>query len=137
MKKILILAMLLVSITSFSKEVVKKGKAKTEKLILQNFKGNQLSLSEVVALTSYVETLNDHKGILYIIANSNEKATYKENEELAQNRIAFVSSIINMNTNVKKKGIEYKKISLANTQFAFGGNNIPPIQLLFIEEEKK
>ena len=134
-KKLLVVIMLVLSVASFGTEASKKVERKSEKLTLQNFKGAQLGLSEVVALTSYVDTLSYKKGVLYIIANANEKSSYKENEALAQSRIAFVSSIIDMNTNANKKGIEYKKISLANTQYSFGRNNPAPVQLLFIKEE--
>ena len=134
MKKLLILVMLLLSIASFGQESLVKKETKMEKLILKNFKEDQLSLSDIVALTSYVGTLSEKKGVLYIIANANEKDSYKENEKLCQERIAFVSSVIDMNANVKKKGIEYKKISLSNTQAFFDRSNLAPIQLLFIEE---
>ena len=59
---------------------------------------------------------------------------YDENEELAQSRIAFVSSIIDMNVNSNQKGIEYKKNSLADTQSYFDRNNLPPVQILFVEQ---
>ena len=134
-KRLLVVMMLVLSVASFGLETSKTIERKPEKLTLKNFKGAQLGLSEVVSLTSYVGTLSYKKGILYIIANTNEKSSHKENEELAQSRIAFVSGIIDMNTNVNKKGIEYKKISLADTQYSFGRNNLPPVELLFINEE--
>ena len=112
MKKLLLVFMLMLSAISFGETLAKASKVKAEKLILKNFKEDQLALNEIVSLTSYIDGLNDKKGILYIIANTDEKFSYDENEELAQSRIAFVSSIIDMNVNSNKKGIEYKCFNL-------------------------
>ena len=49
--------------------------AKVEKLILKNFKEDQLALNEIVSLTSYIDGLNDKKGTLYAIANTDEKSS--------------------------------------------------------------
>lgn len=64
-----------------------------------------------------------------------EKLTLKnfKGAQLGLSEVVSLTSYVG--TLSYKKGIEYKKISLADTQYSFGRNNLPPVELLFINEE--